>query len=208
MTLSQRLAAAIFGGALLASGFAQAEGGYTASGGARLLDANSEDTSYSRGLDLGQNTGVGAFGAVGYRWDDGFSTEIEGGLRGRDLAGAAQATNGRGANESTALLMFNARMTPNVRGPLKPYAGVGAGLAIVSTQDHSLRSDRDDMAPAGQAMAGFSLDVSDRTSLFAEYRYFKLLDSVGSDGADVGRRDDESHAGIIGLRVRFGEIGR
>ena len=205
---SQRLASLLFGGVLLVAGGAQAEGGYVGAGGARLLDYNSQDDSRSQGLGYGQSTGVGAFGSVGYRWDDGFSTELEGGMRGRDLAGADQAATGRGANESTALLMVNARLSPPVRGPLKPYAGVGAGVAIVSTQDHSLRSDRDEMAPAGQAMAGFSLDVSDRTSLFAEYRYFKLLDDIRPQGAESSGRNDESHAGFIGIRVRFGDMTR
>lgn len=189
-----------FGAALLtASGVAHAEGGYVASGGSGILYSD---------RDLGERmrfagNGVGAYGSVGYRWDQAFATEIEGGLRGRAYDGAAQAQNGRGGREDTTVLMFNARIAPDTRSPLKPYAGVGAGLALMNSQDHSLRSGEDDVAPAGQAMAGFSLDVSERTSFFAEYRYFKLMENAGASAA--GARD-ESHAGFIGLRVRLGDF--
>ena len=204
-----RIAAFTLGGFLAATSGASAEGGYVGAGGASLLDWNSQNPdNHSTALQLGQESGVGAFGAVGYRWDDGFSTEIEGGLRGRAMSGVAEDATGRGAEQSTALLMVNARMAPPVRGPLKPYAGLGAGLAVVSSQDHGLREDRDELAPAGQAMAGFSLDVSDRTSLFAEYRYFKLLDEVRPAGSGASAQKDESHAGFIGIRVRFGELGK
>lgn len=206
MTTHTRIAVLLAGGLLLAAGAAQAEGGYVASGGARLLYAGSAADDYAAGLELGRNNGVGAFGSVGYRWEDGFSTEIEGGMRGRAVDSAAEDETGRGAAQSTALLMVNARISPKVRGPLRPYAGVGAGVALVNTQDYGMRSDRDDVAPAGQALAGFSLDVSDRTSLFAEYRYLKLLDDVGPDAASSGH--EESHAGFIGLRVRLGDMNR
>lgn len=194
--------AAVVGCAVLAgAGFARAEGGYVGAGGANL---GVDPTARLSDADLRSRSGIGAFGAVGYRWDDMLSTEVEGGLRFRNVDGAAEATNGRGANESTKLLMVNARLAPPVRGPIKPYAGVGAGLAIVSTADHSLRSEDDDMSAAGQAMAGFSYDVSSRTSLYAEYRYFKLLEDQGSSGAGGGSRRHESHIGFLGLRVKLG----
>lgn len=181
---------------------AHAEGGYVTAGGAGIL--YNDDKNFARGFDLEKNAGVGAFGSVGYRWDSAFATEIEGGLKARSFDGAAQADNGRGGYEDTKVLMVNARIAPDVQGALKPYAGVGAGVALVNSQDHSLRSDRDDVAPAGQAMAGFSLDVSKRASLFAEYRYFKLMESSSASGGSSAK--DESHSGFIGLRVRLGDL--
>jgi len=100
--------------------------------------------------------------------------------------------------------MMNARLAPETGGALKPYAGIGAGMALVNTQDHGLGSREDNIAPAGQAMAGFSLDMSNRTSFFAEYRYMKMLN--GSSSTSTGRNDN--HAGFVGLRVRFGDFKR
>ncbi len=206
MARSRQIVAGLVGGlmAIIAGAAYAAEGAYIGVGGASLLDQD-RDATLPQVLELAQPNGVGAFGAVGYHWDSAFSTEIEGGLRARGVEGIARDENGRGAEESTTLLMVNARLSPPVNGPLKPYAGVGAGLVIVSTQDYSLRSDRDEMATAGQALAGFSLDVSSRTSLFAEYRYFKLLDG-GKQAGDSGGGRSDSHSGFVGLKVRLGDL--
>lgn len=202
MSIRTIILAGATGAALVAGSMgAQAEGVYLGAGGASLLA--SQTTSPDQ-LEYNTRSAVGAYNAVGYRWDETLSTEVEGGLRLRDVEGAAQASNGRGADQSTKVLMLNARLSPPVRGPVKPYAGFGAGLAIVTTDDHSLRSENDQMAAAGQAMAGFSFEVSERTSLFAEYRYFTLLEDqagpVASDNADRG----ESHIGFVGLKVKLG----
>jgi len=182
---------------------AAAEGGYIASGGVSLL-YDDADEAFTNGIGDAEHNGVGAFGSIGYRWDNAFATELEGGLRGGQAIGAAEDTTGRGASQDTKVLMMNARIAPETGGRLKPYAGIGAGLALVNTQDHSLGSSNDDIAPAGQAMAGFSLDMSERTSFFAEYRYMTMLESGGS--ASSGR--NVNHAGFVGLRVRFGDFKR
>lgn len=199
LTTAIALAAAL---ALTASP-ALAEGGYIASGGVSLL-YDDADQAFEQGLHGAERHGVGAFGSVGYRWDNAFATELEGGLRGGQATSGADESTGRGASRDTKVLMMNARLSPQTSGPLKPYAGVGAGMALVNTQDFGLGSSDDDLAPAGQAMAGFSLEMSERASFFAEYRYMKMLNGSGSS-AD-GR--DDNHAGFVGLRVRFGEFKR
>ena len=67
-------------------------------------------------IDLNDPNAVGSFGAVGYRWDNVFSTEIEGGLRARSFDGAAEAETGRGGQEATKVLMVNARFAPTTSG--------------------------------------------------------------------------------------------
>lgn len=197
------LAALLTLGAMVAAAPASAEGGYIASGGVSLL-YDDADEAFSNGLEDAERNGVGAFGSIGYRWDNAFATELEGGLRGGQAIGAAEESTGRGASQDTKVLMMNARITPDTGGPLRPYAGIGAGMALVNTQDHGLGSNSDNISPAGQAMAGFSLDMSTRTSFFAEYRYMKVLTS--SSSSTTGRSD--SHAGFVGLRVRFGDFTR
>lgn len=203
--MSTRLLLGLFAiaGIGLAGAPAMAQG-YIASGGSTLLGNQDDRLAYSNEDDPFDRAGAGAYGSIGYKWDQAFATEIEGGLMARSVDGADEESNGRGADEQTALLMFNARIAPTVPGPLKPYAGLGAGFAYVNTQDHSLRQDRDAMAPAGQAMAGFSLEMSDRTSLFAEYRYLKMLN--GGGGGSNAHDSNQSHAGFFGLRIQLGEL--
>ena len=199
----------LLAGCLLAVGSAHAvaEGAYVGSGGANVLGAL-DTSSNGSGLDLQQRSSVGAFGALGYQWQDGFGAEVEGGMRARSLDGGSLEPNGRRAEQNTTSFMLNARLSPSFNGPLQPYAGVGAGVAVVQTDDHSLSSESDNVAPVGQALAGFSLDVSPRTSVFGEYRYFKVLADDNSKSAASNAGRDESHAAMFGLRVRLGDFPR
>ena len=195
--------AAVFLAAATVSAAALAEGAYVGRGGSNLLGAVPQ-TAQETAAHVHARKQIGAFGAFGYRWADGFGAEIEGGLRQRQLDGDSLSPNGRSAEQNTATLMLNARIAPSFRGPLSPYAGVGAGVAVVNTADHSLRSDDGAVAPAGQAVAGFNLNLSDRSSLFAEYRYFKLLED-GDVATPNGANDrNDSHAAMFGLRIRLG----
>jgi opacity protein-like surface antigen len=205
----RRSYAVLFAGCLLAVGstHAVAEGAYVGSGGANLM-GSIDPSSNSSGLNLQQRSSIGAFGALGYQWQDGFGAEVEGGMRARNIDGGSPESNGRRAAQNTTSFMLNARLSPNFNGPLQPYAGVGAGVAVVQTDDHSLQSESDNVAPVGQALAGFSLDVSPRTRVFGEYRYFKVLadDTSKASPSNAGR--DESHAAMFGLRVRLGDFPR
>ena len=67
---------------------------------------------------------------------------------------------------------------------LTPYVGAGLGLAMIEAEGFGVDAipdvlDDDDTVIAYQIMAGIGYDLSDRTSLFAEYRYF------GTESADV-----------------------
>ncbi len=205
----RRWTAAAIGGCICAvvATAALAEGAYVGAGGANLL-GSAGLRGGPTGLDIHQRSAVGAYSALGYRWLDGFQAEVQGGLRARSVDGAVQETTGRRAAQQTTSFMVNARISPPVRGPIKPYAGVGAGIAIVDTADYGLQERDGGIAPAGQALAGFSLEVSDRTSLFAEYRYFKLLEDQRSLSQTNGANRDETHAALIGLRVRLGDFTR
>lgn len=195
------LAAAVTVAILLGASPALADGIYVGSGGANLIGGDPSDPAGAN-LNLRQRSTIGAFGTLGYKWQDGFSTEVEGGVRARHTNGGASLTTGRRADEQTTSFMMNARIEPATRGAVKPYAGVGAGVAITKRTDYSLRERQGDVAPAGQAMAGFAMDVSSRTSIFAEYRYFKSFEQ--SDAAAAGGGKADSHAGLLGLRVRLG----
>ena len=177
------------------------EGIYIGTGGANLIGGGPSDPIGAK-LDLHQRSTVGAFGSLGYRWSDGFSAELEGGRRARQTDGAASFATGRRADEATTSFMMNARIEPATRGSVKPYAGVGAGVAITQRNDHSLRERFGDVAPAGQAMAGFAMGLSSRTAIFAEYRYFKSFEQ--SEAASNGGGKTGSHAGLLGLLVRLG----
>ena len=199
MGIRSGILAVMTGIAILATASAAlADGAYIGRGGANLMGAPQAGDRH----DLNDRSRIGAFGAFGYRWREGVGAEVEGGLRARSVDGASEADTGRGAAQRTTTFMLNARLTPETGGRLQPYAGVGAGLAIVNTEDYSLRADHGSLATAGQAMAGFALDVSPRTKVFAEYRYFQFLEEPQSAARAGG--SSASHSAMLGLRVALG----
>ena len=149
-------------------------------------------------LDLHQRSTEGAFGSPGYRWSDGFSAELKGGMCARQADGAASFITSRRADESTNSFMMNARIEHATKGSVKPYAGV----AITQRNDLGLRERSGDVAPAGQATAGIAMGLPNRTATFAEYRHFKSFEQ--SEATSNGGEKTGSHAGLLGLRVRLG----
>jgi opacity protein-like surface antigen len=67
-----------------------------------------------------------------------------------------------------------------------PYLGVGAGLQYITTHGdlsapgaHLTGLDTSDLDFAGQALAGFDVQIAPHLSLFSEY---KFIDALGTDG--------------------------
>jgi len=176
------------------------EGIYIGTGGTNLIGGGPSGPIGAK-LDLHQRSTVGALGSLGYHWSDGFSAELEGGMRARQTDGAASFATGRRADESTTSFMMSARIEPVTRDSVKPYATIGAGVASTQRNDHSLRERAGDVAPADQAMAGFAMVLYSRTAIFAEYRDFKSFEQ--SEAASNGGGKTGRHAGLLGLRVRL-----
>jgi opacity protein-like surface antigen len=91
-----------------------------------------------------------------------------------------QTGGGSQAIGSTKLAAFNSMVNLIVRYPgrlLQPYAGIGAGISegVLFNSDFPGRSDRDfETSPTlgHQFLAGLQGNLSERTFLFGEYKYF------------------------------------
>lgn len=115
--------------------------------------------------------------------------------------------DGRGSIDTT-FLMANGYYDFTAVGPFTPYVGAGLGVGFVNV-DYSPSDvtivDDDATVFAYQLIAGGSFDISDRTALFAQYRY-RATEDVETDVALFDANlDVENTASVIeaGLRFRF-----
>ena len=81
-------------------------------------------------------------------------------------------------------LLFNGYYDFSTASAFTPYVGAGLGVAMVEAEGFGVAGipdvlDDDDTVIAYQLMAGIGYDLSERTNIFAEYRYF------GTESADV-----------------------
>lgn len=117
----------------------------------------------------------------------------------------ALVDDGQGSVEST-FLMANAYYDFNPIGAFRPYVGGGLGVAMVdvdySPSDLPIISD-DDTVFAYQAIAGASFDLSDRTALFAQYRYRATEDAETNVDLIPATLDIENSANLLEAGVRF-----
>ena len=83
-----------------------------------------------------------------------------------------------------AAAMFNGYYDFTTSTAFSPYVGGGLGLAMIEAESFGVAAipdvlDDDGTVIAYQLMAGVGYDISDRTTIFAEYRYF------GTESVDV-----------------------
>ena len=81
-------------------------------------------------------------------------------------------------------VLFNGYYDFSTASAFTPYVGAGLGVAMVEAEGFGVATipdvlDDDDTVIAYQLMAGIGYDLSERTNIFAEYRYF------GTESADV-----------------------
>jgi len=134
--------------------------------------------------------------------DDVSSHTLDGGA---PLAGATGGINMAG-------VLLNGYYDFTTASAFTPYVGAGLGLAMVEAEGFGVAAipdvlDDDDTVIAFQIMAGIGYDLSDRTTLFAEYRYFGAESasvttsvSTGSVATDL---DFSSNQFRFGVRINF-----
>lgn len=181
----------------------EVEGVLTSSGGATTDFAVDFETGWAFG------------GAIGYHWDM-LRLELELSYRENDASDfdGADTTTGDVSQFAQMLnIVFDIPLGETVELSL----GGGIGAAMVDAEitattvlGSAIVAD-DDYVLAYQAIAGLSIDVGERTELFAEYRYF------ATDGAELAGEsipgptfvtedfDLKNHTGLFGLRYYFGE---
>jgi OOP family OmpA-OmpF porin len=161
-----------------------------------------QDMDFDPGPKIDQDLGWAALGTLGYRFQSGLRTELEGGYRHNN-----GEFNGTGFDTDTSAWsgMANVLYDFDFGSPLRPYVGVGVGAANVRV-DSGVTADDSQWAFAYQGIVGVSYAVTDRLDFFVDGRYFGTagldLDQVGAVG---GSLDDEYGAimGMAGLRYVF-----
>lgn len=208
MRIGKRIAPAALAVAVVAAApAAKAEGPYVfgAVGGAFMQDSNLDSGAFD--LNADHDAGFAGLAGLGYALPGGFRVEAELGYRDNDVD-SVSGVNASGETRAYSA-MANLLYDFDVDWPVRPFIGVGAGLARVA---------RDDIAPVGptslddhdtgfayQFIAGAEYPLSDRLGINLSYRYLRVpdLDYTAASGAGIDS-DYASHTVLLGLRFRFG----
>ena len=192
-------------------------------GGANWLDdvkAKAVTNFGSPPLEVGFDTGWAAEATTGYHWDL-LRIELELSYRANDLEsfrfGSPQTTIS--GDESQFAQMLNVLLDIPLGDTLALTLGGGVGGVLVDIDisgrtviGETVLLDGDDYVFAYQGIAGLSVDVGERTEVFAEYHYFVTEDAdlggvllPGFTPYTTRDFDVTKHTALIGLRYYFGE---
>ena len=157
-------------------------------------------------------------GALGYKWDNGFRTELEGNYRSssfNDLATAAST-----GSQRVIGLMTNLLYDFGDSDSFRPYVGGGVGVAwnkwsnVQGTPSPTFPIgtpvfNERDTAFQYQAIAGVTHPFTERVDGFVEYRYIgtfnnKFHSVTVPTGSTASRHNDRSHNVLVGIRFNFG----
>lgn len=137
-------------------------------GGANWLSFSNEKKHYLKGTKF--DTGYHAGGSLGYRYSNG--VRIEGEIAYRNNKLNHPEFPKKGSHTTSITYMGNALYDFNLY-PFKPYVGVGLGY--IQGQTHIKSNDGlvkgKGSGIAGQAIAGVSYEICDKTEVGIEYRY-------------------------------------
>ena len=209
----EAIAAALFGGAVLLAGAANAQpvsGPYVSLGGGGnlLQDETVRQNENFPGSKLRYDIGETGVGAAGYGFGNGFRVEIEGNWRQNDLmhlTGTDFPTSA-GGNQTNYGAMGNVFFDLDVGASwIYPYFGLGGGYswthwdgitATGTADNYDFRAGGTQGHAAYQAMFGVALPIPFVTglSLTAEYRFFSIAENTGFSGSSVGTE------GVYGTR--------
>jgi outer membrane protein OmpA-like peptidoglycan-associated protein/opacity protein-like surface antigen len=173
-----------------------------------------------------------AFGRLGYRFDQNWRVELEGGYRGADIETVVNgpttipsaicqpsplgACTGPDGEMDAATLMVNAIYDfGDDSWGIRPFVGLGAGVARIDTRFLGTQGGRrtvgiaaDDSSTklAAQALAGVSLALGERLDLDLTYRYLMTdfeFDSISSAAPDLGDFVGEYTDHSVSLGLRW-----
>ncbi len=180
-------------------------------------DNNQRRGSVGRLADEEQNE-LGWFGGLKWGYDFGsryshhFALEVEGLYS--QLNAETESNDGAFSlrtkgDISAAALMVNGLIKFEPIWSLRPYVGVGAGVAYVWLRDNEsevtfngtrlanrTQADAEDWTFAYQGIAGLDFQLNERTSIFTEYKALVLHDAVGAENYI-------NHLVGIGVRVKY-----
>jgi opacity protein-like surface antigen len=193
-----------------AASAAPAGGQYIAVSGG-LIGKTDYDYGFANGWSVDGDVKSGPQGAIAWGSSIGanWRAEIALGYRSQKVDSALTSNVGvfaaSGGKVKALSLDLNGYYDFPVSGPVKPYLGAGVGVAQVKIDD-GLLDDKGD-ALTLQAMAGASVAVSPRISLFAEARYQYTGSIKVKTTSPSGERNEKltmtAPAALVGARFAF-----
>jgi outer membrane protein OmpA-like peptidoglycan-associated protein len=155
------------------------------------------------------DTGWAAFATVGRGFSSHWRLELEGGYRDNSLQPNA-AGNNMSLREWSAMLNALYDIPVTDRFSVSLGMGLGGDRATLERKSKPFRDS--DWNFAYQGIGGISYELTDRLDLFANYRYFRVMEPTFSDispldGPALERfelGDLVKHSATIGLRYHFG----
>lgn len=184
--------------------------------GAAAGVAISEDSKFEGpgvDVDAGLGNAPALSGFIGHKYGSNWRTEMELGWRSFDAETVA-GTDASGDLDVTHLMFnglydFDVDLAPSLDTRITPYLGGGIGPALVNVDgispvNGSSIDDRE-LVLGFQGIAGLNYEISDRMSLFTDYRYFRTQEFTVKTAAGTGL-DTEAidHRFMIGFRWSFG----
>jgi OmpA-OmpF porin, OOP family len=197
--LAASMAALLIGGSASAQ---EAQGVYfSGDGGAAFLpDLHLKNTGTGTQHEH-FDTGYAAGAALGYDTGGGARIEIDTNYTMSNLA-KVDGFKDNGHLDSTGV-MVNGQVDLTHHTDLTPYVGVGAGYENIGARADGA-SGRD-WKPAYQAEAGLRDDVTDRVSVFGEYRFTQSEAADIADGnASPAHQHFSDHGLLAGLTYHTG----
>jgi opacity protein-like surface antigen len=193
-----------------ATSAAPASGQYIAVSGG-LIGKTDYDYGFANGWSVDGDVKSGAQGAIAWGSSIGanWRAEIALGYRSQKVDSALTSNVGVFAASDGKVKALSVDLNGYydfpVSGPVKPYLGAGVGVAQVKIDD-GLLDDKGD-ALTLQAMAGASVAVSPRISLFAEGRYQYTGSIKVKTTSPSGERNEKltmtAPAALVGARFAF-----
>jgi opacity protein-like surface antigen len=181
---------------------AQSQPGYYVSGegGVSLLpnlQLKSGGTTPHENFDTGYAYG----GAVGYDMGNGARVELDA-LHQQSSLSSISGTPANGHLQSTSL-MVNGQYDLMQGTKFTPYVGVGVGTQNVGASINGAHDS--DWKPAYQAEAGLRTNISDKVSVFGEYRFSQSEAADLSLGGTNVHQHFADHGILAGLTYHMGD---
>lgn len=187
-------------GAGIASALAGTPGYYVSGEGGVSLPPDLSLNSVTLGKNTESfGTGFAAGGALGYDYGNGWRIELNSLYQHTDLnrLNGAPATG----HLSSTSVMANATYDLLPDAPFTPYVGAGLGLQNVGGTVNGLHGR--DWKPAYQAEAGLRTDISDKASVFGEYRFSQSGSVTLADATDTAHQHFSDHALLAGMSFKL-----
>ncbi len=187
----------------LAAADMQDRGFYVGLGTGLSMPSDADITGGGVSLDAEYDAGYHFGGTFGYRYGNGFRSELEASF-GRNSFDALNGVSTTG-RASTSQLMINALYDYENASAFTPYVGLGAGLYSYEAENvpgvaGGVLNDEGDYGWAAQGIVGASYEVNPWFELFSQYQYVHAQDAELNNS--IGTRIDVEHANNI-IQVGF-----